>query len=110
MHMPSQLGLVAALLLAAAPTQAEVGQGFSPCKSGFRDDTRVKTEPRGEMTIAEVRVNDRVWSMNLDIGQPGWSKVLRKVENAGQFRLFVDFVEPESSLTRKACWIIERTG
>jgi hypothetical protein len=109
MRIACQVGFAAALLLAASIVRAD-GQGFGACKTGFRDDTRVRTESRGEMTIAEVRVNDRVWSMNLDIGRPGWSRVLRRVENQGQFRLFVDFIEPESRMTSKACWIIERTG
>jgi hypothetical protein len=100
--------MIAALMLVAGTAWADE-QGYGTCKTGFRDDTRVRTEPRGELTIAELRIDDRVWSMNLDIGLPGWSRIQRRVENPGQFRLFVDFVEPESGLRRKACWVIERS-
>lgn len=110
MRSQLRLALAAALLLAASSVHANSGQGFGPCKSGFADDTRVNTESRGEMTIGEVQVNDRVWSFNQQVGKPGWSKVLRKVESGQNYRLLADFTEPGSTAVTKACWLIDRTG
>lgn len=110
MRSQFRLALVAAVYLAASSANANSGQGFGPCKSGFADDTRVNTESRGEMTIGEVQVNDRVWSFNELVGKPGWSKVLRRVEAGPRYKLLADFTEPGSNAVTKACWLIDRTG
>lgn len=110
MRFQFHLALVAAVLLVASTAHANSGQGFGPCKSGFADNTRVNTESRGEMTIGEVQVNDRVWSFNEFVGKPGWSRVLRRIEAGPRYKLLADFTEPGSSAVTKACWLIDRTG
>ena len=99
-----------ALGLIAFPALANEGQGFGPCRSGFADQTRVRTETRGEMTIGEVRVSDRVWSFNEIIGKPGWSRVLRRIDGPNQYKLLSEFSEPGSPEITKTCWRIDRTG
>ena len=86
------------------------GQGLGVCKTGFSDDTVVSTETRGDLTISQVRINDRVWSFNESVGKPGWSKVLRRVEAGPQYKILADFTEPGSSAVTKACWIIKRAS
>jgi len=95
------LGLVPAL------SRADNGLGFGVCKSGFAADTVVSTESRGQVTIGELRVDDRVWSYNEVVGKPGWSRVLRRVDAGPQYRILADFTEPGSSAVTKACWIIK---
>lgn len=107
MRIQLQLGVMTALFLVAASAHAN-GEGFGRCKEGFSEDTRVETEFRGDLTIGEVLVNDRVWSFNEIVGKPGWSRVLRRSEGARHYRLFVDFTEPESTQVTKACWLIKR--
>jgi hypothetical protein len=98
-----------ALYLVVGSVHAE-SPGYGRCIEGFSDDTRIRTDARGEMTIGEVRLQDRVWSFNQIIGKPGWSTVRRRTEGQQHYRLFVDFVEPDSEWTTKACWLIRRTG
>jgi hypothetical protein len=93
--------------MAASSVQAN-GQGFGPCRAGFSDDTMVRTESRGDMTIAQVQVNDRVWSFNEGVGKPGWSKVLRRIDGPNDYKLHADFSEPGSDEITKACWLIKR--
>jgi hypothetical protein len=104
-------GLAVVVVLAGglvAPLAQAAGQGFGNCKSGFADHTRVTTEARGEQSIRDVQVNDRVWSMNQDLGRPGWSKVLRRVDGGRHYMLLVDFSDPESNAVTKGCWRITR--
>lgn len=110
MRFHLRLALVAVLLLTASSAYANNGQGFGSCKSGFSDNTRVNTESRGEMTIGEVQVNDRVWSFNQFVGKPGWSRVLRRIEAGPRYKLLADFTEPGSNVVTRACWLIDRTG
>ena len=107
MRIPARMAATAALCLMTANAQAD-GQGFGRCKSGFADDTVVRTEARGDLTIAEVRVDDRVWSFNEAVGKPGWSKVLRRVDGGRHYKILADFTEPGSTAVTKACWFIER--
>ncbi|HRQ64946.1 MAG TPA: hypothetical protein PKZ76_08790 [Xanthomonadaceae bacterium] len=109
MSIPVRVGVAVALSLAAVSAHAG-GQGYGRCIEGFSDDTRVQTETSGEKTIGEVRLNDRVWSFNQIIGKPGWSRVERRTEGPRHYRLFVDFVDPDTDLTSKACWLIQRAG
>jgi len=102
--------LVALTMLAAASDAAANGQGLGVCKSGFNDDTVVSTESRGELTISQVRVNDRVWSYNEALGKKGWSKVLRRVDAGPHYKILADFTEPGSSAVTKACWIIRHAS
>lgn len=109
MRIRSALAVLAVSCLSMAPTaQANNGQGFGPCKTGFSDSTLVRTELRGDLTIGQVQVNDRVWSFNESVGRPGWSKVLRRVDAGPSYKLLSDFTEPGSSVVTKACWIIRR--
>jgi hypothetical protein len=100
---------LAALCLLSLSAQGNEGQGFGACKEGFADTTLVKTESRGEMTIAQVQVDDRVWSFNPSIRKPGWSKVLKVVDGGQSYRILADFTEPGSSEVTKACWLIKRS-
>ena len=103
-----QLAAVAvALGLAAAPSQANEGMGFGVCKSGFANNTVVSTESRGNVTVGELKVNDRVWSFNEIIGKHGWSKVLRRIDSGPHYRILADFTEPGSNVVTKACWNIK---
>jgi hypothetical protein len=78
------------------------------CKTGFADDTLVRTAQRGDLTIAQVRVGDRVWSFNEAVGKPGWSTVLERVERGPHYMLLSDFSEPDSAAVTRACWRIQR--
>ncbi len=109
MRLQLRVATLAAIGLMASSVHAN-GQGFGQCKSGFADDTRVNTESRGELTIGEVRVNDRVWSFNEAVGKPGWSRVLHRVEAGGHYKLLADFTEPGSTTVTKACWRISRSS
>ena len=102
--------VAAALIFFAIGTAQANGQGLGVCKTGFQDDTVVSTESRGDVTISQVHVNDRVWSFNEAIGKPGWSKVLRRVEAGPSYKILADFTEPGSSTVTKACWIIKRAS
>lgn len=99
-----------ALYLLASAAQANNGQGFGRCKQGFADGTVVRTESRGNLTIGEVRVSDRVWSFNEMVGKPGWSKVLQRVDGKQHYKLLSDFSEPGSAAVTKACWNIKRAS
>lgn len=110
MRIQSFAAVLAALCLLPASAHANEGLGFGVCKLGFFDSTRVKTESRGEVTIAEVQVDDRVWSFNELIGKPGWSKVLKRVEGGKTYKILADFTEPGSSEVTKACWLIKRSS
>lgn len=107
MRIRLQLAAVAAFGLMASLAQAE-GQGFGRCKTGFEDGTKVNTASRGELSIGQVRANDRVWSFNEVIGKAGWSKVLRRVDAGPHYTLFVDFTEPDTGAVTKACWHIRK--
>lgn len=98
---------VVAMGLAASAVQAKE-VGFGQCKEGFADGTQVKTEARGELTIGQVQVDDRIWSFNQSVGRPGWSKVLRRVDEGKYYKLLVDFTEPGADGITKACWRIKR--
>ena len=98
-----------ALGLLSGPASADNnggGLGFGVCKSGFADNTVVSTEGRGDVTIGQLKVNDRVWSFNEAVGKNGWSKVLRRVDAGPSYRILADFNEPGSTQVTKACWII----
>ena len=110
MHIRYRLAALAALCLIATPGLAGEGQGFGRCKTGFADDTQVRTETRGDITIGEVRVSDRVWSFNEIVGKPGWSRVLQRVDGGKHYQLLSEFSEPGSSVITKACWRIERAS
>ncbi|GAB3383956.1 Hint domain-containing protein [Lysobacter fragariae] len=99
-----------ALGLVSASAHANNGLGFGTCRSGFANDTVVSTESRGKVTIAELRIDDRVWSFNEVVGKPGWSRVLRRVDAGPQYKILADFTEPGSSEVTKACWIIKPAG
>src|SRR5688572_22007258 len=109
-HIRYRLAVLTAACLFATPALAGAGQGFGRCKTGFADNTRIRTEARGEMTIGEVRVSDRVWSFNEIVGKPGWSRVLQRIEGGKHYQLLSEFSEPGSSEITKACWRIERAG
>ena len=96
-----------ALGLVSAPAQANNGLGFGVCKNGFADDTVVSTESRGNVTVGQLQVGDRVWSYNEIIGRNGWSKVLRRVDAGPAYRILADFTEPGSAAVTKACWNIK---
>lgn len=100
--------MVALGLVPASARADNNGLGIGVCKSGFADNTVVSTESRGNVTIGELRVDDRVWSFNEGVGKRGWSRVLRRVD-AGphSYRILADFTEPGSSVVTKACWIIK---
>lgn len=111
MRIQRRAAVLAALCLLATTVQANGNdnrQGFGPCREGFADGTEVTTESRGVMTIGQVQVDDRVWSFNQGAKQAGWSKVLRRVDEAKHYRLLVDFTAPGSDVVTKACWLIER--
>ena len=96
-----------ALGLLSMPALADNnGQGFGVCKSGFSTDTVVSTEARGNVTVNELRVGDRVWSYNEIIGKNGWSKVLRRVDAGQAYKILADFTEPGTNAVTKACWNI----
>jgi hypothetical protein len=99
-----------AVCLLASAVHAENGDAWGLCKSGYSDDTVVRTESRGTITIAEVQVNDRVWSFSELVGKPGWSTVLKRVDGQQQYTLLSDFSEPDSKAVTKACWRIKRKG
>lgn len=101
------LGLVPAL---ARADNGNNGVGMGVCKSGFADNTVVSTESRGNVTIGELRVDDRVWSFNEGVGKQGWSRVLRRIDAGPNYRILADFTEPGSSAVTKACWIIKPAG
>lgn len=105
-----RLAVMAAICLIATPAFADEGQGFGRCRTGFADHTRVRTEARGDMTIGEVRVSDRVWSFNEIVGKPGWSRVLKRIDNGKQYKLLSEFSEPGSSEITRACWDIQRAS
>lgn len=111
MRLQYRVAVLAALCLIASAAQTNNGQrqGFGRCKDGFADGTRVRTESRGDITIGEIRVNDRVWSFNELVGKPGWSKVLQRVDGAQHYQLLSDFTEPGSATVTKACWRIKRS-
>ena len=98
------LGLMSAPSSAAGDNN---GQGFGVCRSGFADDTVVSTESRGNVTVGQLQVGDRVWSYNEIIGRNGWSKVLRRVDAGPAYRILADFTEPGSAAVTKACWNIK---
>lgn len=110
MRVQSFAAVLAAMCLLPTSAHANEGQGFGVCKSGFSDSTRVKTESRGEVTIAQVQVDDRVWSFNEFVGKPGWSKVLKRVDGGQSYKILADFTEPGSTVVTKACWLIKRTS
>jgi hypothetical protein len=110
MRIRDRLAVGTAICLLAFAAHAEPGKAWGTCKSGYADDTIVRTESRGVITIAEVQVSDRVWSFNEVVGKPGWSKVLQRVDGEQQYTLLSDFVEPESDVVTKACWRIKRNG
>jgi hypothetical protein len=95
-----------ALGLGSTAAHANNGQGFGVCKSGFADNTVVSTEARGNVTVGQLKVGDRVWSFNEIIGKNGWSKVLRRVDAGPQYRILADFTQPGSNEVTQACWII----
>lgn len=109
MRIRYRLTAMAALCLLASAAPAS-DHGFGPCRSGFADGTRVRTEARGDMTIGEVRVSDRVWSFNEIIGKPGWSRVLQRVDGGKHYKLLSEFSEPGSSVITRTCWHIERAS
>ena len=78
------------------------------CVDGFADGTRVRTESRGDMSIGQVQVGDRVWAFNQFIGKAGWSRILRRTDAAEHYLLHSDFSEPGSATVTKACWRIRR--
>ena len=102
--------VLAALNLAATSAHANNGEGFGVCKSGFADNTVVSTESRGNVTIGELQVDDRVWSYNEVVRKKGWSRVLNRVGGGASYRIMADFTEPGSSVVTKACWIIKPAG
>lgn len=110
MHIRYRLAALTVACLISTPTLAGAGQGFGRCKTGFADHTQVRTEGRGDITIGEVRVSDRVWSFNEIVGKPGWSRVLQRIEGGKHYRLLSEFSEPGSSEITKACWRIERAS
>lgn len=83
------------------------GNGFGVCKSGFADDTVVSTEARGNVTVGQLQIGDRVWSYNEFIGKNGWSKVLRRIDAGPAYKILADFTQPGSTEVTKACWIIK---
>jgi hypothetical protein len=104
-----------ALGLVSAPSHADNagngnGMGFGVCKSGFAQNTVVSTEARGNVTIDELKVGDRVWSYNEIVGKPGWSKVLRRLDAGPSYRILADFTQPGSTEVTKACWLIKTAG
>ena len=109
MRIDSRLAVLAALCLMSTLAHAD-GEGFGRCKDGFAEDTLVRTESRGDMTIREVQVSDRVWSFNEMVGKPGWSRVVQRIEGQEHYKLLSDFTEPDSGTVTKACWRIRRTG
>ena len=109
-HIRYRLAVLTAVCCFAAPAFAGDNQGFGRCKTGFADHTRVRTEARGDMTIGEVRVSDRVWSFNEIIGRPGWSRVLQRVEGGKHYQLLSEFSEPGSAEITRTCWHIERAS
>ena len=72
----------AMVVLGLVPTLARANNdnGIGVCRSGFADDTMVSTELRGNVTIGELQIGDRVWSNNEGVGKQGWSRVLRRVD------------------------------
>jgi hypothetical protein len=98
---------LAALGMVVTSAHANNGQGFGVCKTGFADDTVVSTESRGDVTIGQLQVDDRVWSYNEVVGKKGWSKVLSRVGGGPSYRIMADFTEPGSTEVTQACWIIK---
>lgn len=77
------------------------------CKDGFAADTLVRTEMRGNRSIGEIMIGDRVWSYNEAVGREGWSKILQRVDRGPHYMLLSDFSEPGSAAVTKACWRIK---
>jgi hypothetical protein len=101
----------AMVVLGLVPTSARANNdndnGIGVCRSGFADDTMVSTELRGNVTIGDLQIGDRVWSNNEGDGKQGWSRVLRRVDAGPHYKILSDFTEPGSSAVTKACWIIK---
>ena len=110
MRTEKLVAVLAAFSVAAASAHANTGEGYGVCKSGFADNTVVSTESRGNVTIGQLQVDDRVWSYNEVVGKKGWSRVLSRVGGGGAYRIMADFSEPGSSEITKACWIIQPAG
>ena len=102
------IGLVSAPCFAGSDNGngGDNGNGFGVCKSGFADDTVVSTEARGNLTVGQLQVGDRVWSYNEFIGKNGWSKVLRRIDAGPAYKILADFTQPGQTEVTKACWII----
>ncbi len=109
MRIPSFAALLALFLLAPS-AHANEGQGFGECHTGYVDGTRVTTESRGEISIADVRVNDKVWSFNGFRDKQGWSKVLKRVDGGQSYKLLVDFTEQGTTVVTKGCFLIKRAN
>ena len=108
MHIYKLSALVVAVALMPAAVRADSnGVGMGVCRSGFADNTLVSTESRGNVTIGQLRVDDRVWSFNEGVGKQGWSKVLRRIDGGPNYRILADFTEPGSTKITKACWLIK---
>jgi hypothetical protein len=103
-----RLAIVAAACFLTSNAYAGNDQGFGRCKDGFADNTMVRTESRGDLTIGQVQVSDRVWSFNEIVGKPGWSRVLQRVDGGQHYKLLSEFSEPGSAQVTKACWRIKR--
>ena len=110
MRMEKLAAVLAALSVMATSARANNGEGFGVCKTGFADNTVVSTESRGNVTIGELKVDDRVWSFNEVVHKKGWSRVLSRVGGGPSYRIMADFTEPGSSEVTKACWIIKPAG
>lgn len=108
MRIQFRLFAIVAFGLLADAAHANDAQGFGRCKSGFADDTLVRTEARGDMTIGQVQVSDRVWSFNEVVGKPGWSRVLKRVDGGQHYKLLSEFSEPGSAKVTRTCWNIRR--
>ena len=104
------LAAVVALFLLAPSADANEGNGFGVCHTGYVDGTHVTTESRGEITIAQVQVNDRIWSFNGFVDKQGWSKVLKRVDGGQSYKLLVDFTEQGTNLVTKGCFLIKRAS
>ena len=102
------MAAAAAFGLLAASAQANNGNGFGRCEEGFTDGTVVRTESRGNLPIGQVRVSDRVWSLDEASGKQGWSRILRRVEAGQHYKLLSEFSAPGSNAVTQACWRIPR--
>jgi hypothetical protein len=108
MRIYRRAAALAALSLIATTAHA----GAAHCKSGFADDTRVRTEWRGDMAIAELRIGDRVWSFSEVVGRPGWSRITHRDDAGGaHYTLLSEFSEPDApDVVDQVCWRIRRGG